>query len=191
MSNWWLAGERGCSYVVAERDQCAGPRSEADNSAVQCQDVAPRLRTFAASAVWWLLSIGMLVWPSGSSPRRLQLINTVILPPPHAFVAELRNQAQFLMPQVGAEAVGSHFIALRRHLGESAAGLDRAACWPSLCGNLGSLAFYSMFGKLTLPDGDLARADCLGRLDPVGHLRLRDRATGPQFSWCSSASFSP
>jgi NitT/TauT family transport system permease protein len=76
----------------------------------------------------------------------------VILPPPHSFVAELRNQAQFLMPQVGAEAVGSNFIAL-------------TAIWASLrrvliglvlafvCAvTLGSLAFYfNIVGKLTLP----------------------------------------
>lgn len=113
--------------------------------------VVPRLRKFAASAVWWLLSIGMLVaiWEVAAA---LQLINTVILPPPHSFVAELRNQAQFLMPQVGAEAVGSNFIAL-------------TAIWASLrriliglvlafvCAvTLGSLAFYfNIFGKLTLP----------------------------------------
>lgn len=111
----------------------------------------PRLRKFAASAVWWLLSIGMLVaiWEVAAA---LQLINTVILPTPHSFVAELRNQAQFLMPQVGAEAVGSNFIAL-------------TAIWASLrrvliglvlafvCAvTLGSLAFYfNIFGKLTLP----------------------------------------
>lgn len=113
--------------------------------------VVPRLRKFAASAVWWLLSIGMLVaiWEVAAA---LQFINTVILPPPHSFVAELRNQAQFLMPQVGAEAVGSNFIAL-------------TAIWASLrrvliglvlafvCAvTLGSLAFYfNIFGKLTLP----------------------------------------
>jgi NitT/TauT family transport system permease protein len=113
--------------------------------------VMPRLRKFTASAVWWLLSIGMLVaiWELAAA---LQLINTVILPPPHAFMAELRHQAQFLMPQVGAEVVGSNFIAL-------------TAIWASLrrvliglmlafvgAVTLGSLAFYfNIVGKLTLP----------------------------------------
>jgi NitT/TauT family transport system permease protein len=113
--------------------------------------VMPRLRKFTASVVWWLLSIGMLVaiWELAAA---LQLINTVILPPPHAFMAEIRHQAQFLMPQVGAEAVGSNFIAL-------------TAIWASLrrvliglvlafvgAVTLGSLAFYfNIVGKLTLP----------------------------------------
>ena len=132
---------------ISVRD--VGPRRMTLQSNVKT--VVPRLRTFAASAVWWLLSLGMLVviWELAAA---LQLINTVILPPPHAFVAELRNQAQFLMPQVGAEAVGSNFIAL-------------TAIWASLrrvliglvlafvCAvTLGSLAFYfNIFGKLTLP----------------------------------------
>ena len=132
---------------ISVRD--VGPRRIAVQSTVRT--LAPWLRTFAASAVWWLLSLGMLVaiWELTAA---LQLINTVILPPPHAFVAELRNQAQFLMPQVGAEALGSNFIAL-------------TAIWASLrrvliglvlafaCAvTLGSLAFYfHIFGKLTLP----------------------------------------
>ena len=148
--------------------------------------VAPRLRAFAASAVWWLLSLGMLaaIWELAAA---LQLINTVILPPPHAFVAELRNQAQFLMPQVGAEPVGSHFIAL-------------TAIWASLrrvliglvlafvCAvTLGSLAFYfNIFGKLTLPTvtllAPLPRSP--GSRWPSSPLGL---ATGPRFLWCSSA----
>jgi len=129
--------------------QHVGPGRTVLQSSVKM--VVPRLRKFSASAVWWLLSIGMLVaiWEVAAA---LQLINTVILPPPHSFVAELRNQAQFLMPQVGAEAVGSNFIAL-------------TAIWASLrrvliglvlafvCAvTLGSLAFYfNIFGKLTLP----------------------------------------
>jgi len=113
--------------------------------------VVPRLRKFAASAVWWLLSIGMLVaiWEVAAA---LQLINTVILPPPHLFVAELRNQAQFLMPQVGAEAVGSNFIALTAiwaSLRRVLIGLALAFVCAVI---LGSLAFYfNIFGKLTLP----------------------------------------
>jgi len=82
----------------------------------------------------------------------LQLINTVILPPPHLFVAELRNQAQFLMPQVGAEAVGSNFIALTAiwaSLRRVLIGLALAFVCAVI---LGSLAFYfNIFGKLTLP----------------------------------------
>jgi ABC-type nitrate/sulfonate/bicarbonate transport system permease component len=113
--------------------------------------VAPPLHKFIGSAVWWLLSIGILIamWELAAA---LQLINTVILPPPHTFLAEIRNQAQFLMPQVGAETVSGNFVAL-------------TAIWASLrrvliglvlafaCAlTLGSLAFYfNIFGKLTLP----------------------------------------
>jgi NitT/TauT family transport system permease protein len=101
--------------------------------------------------VWWLLSIGtvVVIWELAVA---LSLVNPIILPPPHMFLAEIRNQAQFLMPQVGTSAVGSNFIAL-------------TAIWASLyrvltglvlafiCAvTLGSLAFYfEIFGKLTLP----------------------------------------
>src|SRR5919108_228971 len=72
---------------------------------------AQRLRQFAASAVWWVLSVGAVValWECAAG---LDLINTVILPPPHVFIAELQNQAQFLMPQVGVQRIGLHFAAL-------------------------------------------------------------------------------
>jgi len=39
----------------------------------------------------------------------LGLINTIILPPPHKFVAEIQDQSQFLMPQPGVSAIPLHF----------------------------------------------------------------------------------
>ena len=79
-------------------------------------------------------------------------INTIILPPPHKFVAEIMDQSQFLMPQPGVSAIPLHFAvltaigaSLRRVLvglvlGSSAAVLT------------GSLAFYlRIFRKLTFP----------------------------------------
>jgi NitT/TauT family transport system permease protein len=112
---------------------------------------AGRLRQFAGNAVWWVLSVGLVVaiWEFAAA---LNLINTVILPPPHRFIAELQNQAQFLMPQVGVQRIGLHFAAL-------------AAIWASLRRVLiglalafvaalitGGLAFYlRIFRNLTFP----------------------------------------
>jgi NitT/TauT family transport system permease protein len=112
---------------------------------------APRLRRFAAEAVWWVLSVGIVVgiWEVTAA---LGLINTIILPPPHKFVAEIMDQSQFLMPQPGVSAIPLHFAvftaigaSLRRVLvglvlGSSAAVLT------------GSLAFYlRIFRNLTFP----------------------------------------
>jgi len=60
---------------------------------------APRLKQFAAAAVWWVLSIGIVVaiWEITAA---LGLINTIILPPPHEFVAEMS-------PSVTWDDVGS------------------------------------------------------------------------------------
>lgn len=112
---------------------------------------AHRLRQFAASAVWWVLSVGLVVsiWEVAAA---LNLINTAILPPPHLFIAEIQNQAQFLLPQVGARRIGANFVALtaivaslRRILG----GLVVAFVAALL---IGSLAFYlKIFHKLTFP----------------------------------------
>jgi NitT/TauT family transport system permease protein len=115
------------------------------------QAVVKGLRQFAASAVWWVLSVGLVValWELAAA---LDLINTVILPPPHSFIAEIQNQAQFLMPQVGVSQIGLHFAVL-------------TAIWASLRRVLiglvlaflaalltGSLAFYlKIFRNLTFP----------------------------------------
>ncbi len=88
--------------------------------------VPNRLSQMAVSVMWWVLSLGIVVaiWELAVV---LRLVNPVILPPPHLFLAEIRNQAQFLMPQVLALAFVSAVT-------------------------LGSLAFYfEIFGKLTLP----------------------------------------
>ena len=112
---------------------------------------AHRLRQFAASAVWWVLSVGLVVsiWEVAAA---LNLINTVILPPPHLFIAEIQNQAQFLLPQVGARRIGANFVALtaiiaslRRILGGPMVAFVAALL-------IGSLAFYlKIFHKLTFP----------------------------------------
>ena len=70
-----------------------------------------RLRAALAAGVWWILSIGLVVvaWEAAAA---FHLIDPVILPPPHEFIGEIRNQAQFLMPAVGVERTGANFVAL-------------------------------------------------------------------------------
>jgi len=101
--------------------------------------------------VWWVLSIGMVVaiWELTAA---LQLINTVILPPPHRFIAEIRNQAQFLMPQVGADSDGADFVAFTAIWASLQRVLIGLALAFVAAVVMGSLAFYfDIFGKLTLP----------------------------------------
>ncbi len=112
---------------------------------------ASQLRQFAASAVWWVLSVGLVVaiWEIAAA---LNLINTAILPPPHLFFAEIQNQAQFLLPQVGARRIGANFVALTAivaSLRRILAGLVVAFVAAIL---IGSLACYlKIFHKLTFP----------------------------------------
>lgn len=113
--------------------------------------VRRRLGQCAVGVGWWVLSLGIVVaiWELAVA---LQFVNPVILPPPHLFLAEIRNQAQFLMPQVGAKAVSGNFIVLTviwMSLQRVLLGLALAFMSAVI---LGSLAFYfEIFGKLTLP----------------------------------------
>lgn len=113
--------------------------------------VLKRLQLFAANAVWWVLSIGIVVavWEGAAA---LQLIDPLILPPPHLFIAEIQQQAQFLLPRIGVQRVGANFVALTAIM----ASLQRVliglllAFIASLL--IGSFAFYiDVFGKLMLP----------------------------------------
>jgi NitT/TauT family transport system permease protein len=115
------------------------------------QTALQRLRPFAANAMWWLLSIGTVaaIWELTAV---LQLIDPLILPPPHLFIAEIQHQAQFLLPRVGVQRIGANFVALTAIV----ASLQRVliglvlAFVASLL--IGSLAFYvKIFGKLSLP----------------------------------------
>jgi len=105
----------------------------------------------AVSVMWWVLSLGIVVaiWELAVV---LRLVNPVILPPPHLFLAEIRNQAQFLMPQVGATAVSGNFAALTAVWASLQRVLSGLALAFVSAVTLGSLAFYfEIFGKLTLP----------------------------------------
>jgi ABC-type nitrate/sulfonate/bicarbonate transport system permease component len=110
-----------------------------------------RVRQCAVGAMWWGLSLGIVVavWELAVA---FQLVNPVILPPPHMFLAEIRNQAQFLMPQVGATASGGNFVALTAIWASLQRVLSGLALAFVSAVTLGSLAFYfDIFGKLTLP----------------------------------------
>ncbi len=113
--------------------------------------VPNRLSQMAVSVMWWVLSLGIVVaiWELAVV---LRLVNPVILPPPHLFLAEIRNQAQFLMPQVGATAVSGKFAALTAVWASLQRVLSGLALAFVSAVTLGSLAFYfEIFGKLTLP----------------------------------------
>jgi NitT/TauT family transport system permease protein len=110
-----------------------------------------RLQLYAANAVWCVLSIGIVVavWEGAAA---LQLIDPLILPQPHLFIAEIQQQAQFLLPWIGVQRVGANFVALTAII----ASLQRVliglllAFIASLL--IGSFAFYiDVFGKLMLP----------------------------------------
>jgi len=110
-----------------------------------------RLRRFAAQAMWWVLSLGLVValWELVVA---LQLVDPIILPPPHLFIAEIQQQAQFLVPRVGVRRVGANFVALTAIV----ASLQRVVIGLALAFVsalvIGSLAFYiKLIGKLTLP----------------------------------------
>ena len=110
-----------------------------------------RLQLYAANTVWWVLSIGIVVtvWEGAAA---LQLIDSLIFSQPHLFIAEIQQQAQFLLPWIGVQRVGANFVALTAII----ASLQRVliglllAFIASLL--IGSFAFYiDVFGKLMLP----------------------------------------
>ena len=137
--------------ITPNHDRVAAVRTQRPISQRPPRTAANKLRRFAASAVWWVLSVGMVAafWEGLAA---LQLINTIILPPPHVFLGEIQHQAQFLLPQFGAQRVGANFVALtaivaslRRVLGGLALAFVIALC-------TGSLAFYlGVFRKLSFP----------------------------------------
>src|SRR5438034_10205300 len=109
------------------------------------------MRSLAGRAGWWVLSVGTMVglWELAAA---LDLINTVILPPPRVFIREIENQAQFLLPQIGVQRIGGNFVALTAIWASFlriVSGLALAFIAAVL---LGSLAFsLRVFHKLTYP----------------------------------------
>jgi NitT/TauT family transport system permease protein len=109
------------------------------------------LKKAVIGAAWWFLSIGLFaaIWEGLALAGK---VNTLILPPPHQFLAEIANQEQFLMPQVGVERTGANFVALtaivatlKRVLSGLFLGFTAAILFGSLA------AYFKIFGKLTLP----------------------------------------
>src|SRR2546425_269176 len=99
----------------------------------------------------WVSSVGIVIgiWEITAA---LGLINTIILPAPHKFVAEIRDQSQFLMPQPGVTAIPLHsavFTAIGASLRRVLIGLLLGSLAAVLTG---SLAFYlRLFRNLTFP----------------------------------------
>jgi NitT/TauT family transport system permease protein len=115
--------------------------------------VRPGARTAALlkSAGWWVLSVGIVtgLWELVAA---LGWINAIILPPPHEFIGEIRNQAQFLMPKVGVERTGANFVALTAIVASLERVLTGLALAFVVAVVTGGLAFYyDVFGKLSLP----------------------------------------
>ena len=113
----------------------------------------PGARTAALlkSAGWWVLSVGIVtgLWELVAA---LGWINAIILPPPHEFIGEIRNQAQFLMPKVGVERTGANFVALTAIVASLERVLTGLALAFVAAVVTGGLAFYyDVFGKLSLP----------------------------------------
>ena len=132
-----------------------------------------RIRGVLGAGVWWVLSIGLVVatWEAAAA---LHLIDPVILPPPHEFIGEIRNQTQFLMPAVGVERTGANFVALTA----IAASVQRVLIGLFLAfvaGVLtGSVAFsFAIDRKLTLPTVTL-----LAPIAPVAWIPLAIVAFG-------------
>lgn len=108
-------------------------------------------KTAAQSLMWWCLSLAIFIgiWELISA---LELVNPIILPPPHAFIAEIRNQDQFLAPRIGVARTGGNFVLLTAvvaTLKRVMAGLVLG--FIAAIGVGGLACYFDLFGKLTLP----------------------------------------
>lgn len=134
-----------------ETDPTSASSTETTSLLKQYQPTAKWLRRMAVGVGWWVLSIGLFVgiWELLTA---LGWVNTLILPPPHQFLAEIANQEQFLAPKVGVERTGANFVALtailatlKRVLSGLILGFIAALVFGCLA------AYFKIFGKLTLP----------------------------------------
>ncbi len=109
------------------------------------------LKKAATSVMWWCLSLALFIglWELVTA---LGWVNTLILPPPHEFIAEISNQEQFLSPRIGVARTGGNFVlltaivaTLKRVIAGTVLGFIAAI-------GVGGLAcYFDLFGKLTLP----------------------------------------
>ncbi|MEO1404268.1 MAG: ABC transporter permease [Cyanobacteria bacterium J06635_1] len=108
-------------------------------------------RSMATSALWWFLSLGIFigVWELLTA---LGWVNTLILPPPHEFIAEIGNQEQFLAPQIGVERTGGNFVLLTAIVATLKRVISGLVLGFIAALGVGGLAcYFDLFGKLTLP----------------------------------------
>jgi NitT/TauT family transport system permease protein len=111
----------------------------------------PDALQLGGNALWWCVSIGgvILLWEALAAAH---VINTIVLPPPHETLAEIRNQAQFVSPSVSSadpQARVPALSALAATLQRVFVGLVLAF---SVSLGVGALAFYfGIFNKLALP----------------------------------------
>lgn len=108
-------------------------------------------RRTAKSAMWWVISLGLFIgiWELVTV---LGWTNTLILPPPHEFFAEIGNQDQFLAPKIGVARTGGNFVlltAIVATLKRVLAGLVLG--FIAALGVGGCACYFDLFGKLTLP----------------------------------------
>ncbi|MDJ0708707.1 MAG: ABC transporter permease [Leptolyngbyaceae cyanobacterium MO_188.B28] len=108
-------------------------------------------RSLATSAMWWLLSLGIFIgiWELLTA---LGWVNTLILPPPHEFIAEISNQEQFLAPKIGVERTGGNFVLLTAIVATLKRVISGLTLGFIAAISVGGLAcYFDLFGKLTLP----------------------------------------
>jgi len=105
----------------------------------------------AQSMMWWVISLALFIgiWELITV---LGWTNTIILPPPHEFFAEIANQDQFLAPRIGVERTGGNFVLLTAIV----ATLKRVMIglvmgFVAALGVGGLACYFDLFGKLTLP----------------------------------------
>ena len=105
----------------------------------------------ATSAMWWFLSLAIFIgiWELLTA---LGWVNTLILPPPHQFIAEIGNQEQFLAPQIGVERTGGNFVLLTAIVATLKRVISGLILGFIAAITVGGLAcYFDLFGKLTLP----------------------------------------
>jgi NitT/TauT family transport system permease protein len=109
------------------------------------------VRSAAQSAMWWVISLSLFIgiWELVTI---LGWTNPIILPPPHEFLAEIKNQDQFLAPRIGVTRTGGNFVLLTA----IAATLKRVIVglflgFVAALGVGGLACYFDLFGKLTLP----------------------------------------
>lgn len=137
------------------RDPPAAPipslmTSSASRSTVRSRWAKSVVQSFK-SLMWWVLSLGLFIG-AWELITVLGWTNTLILPPPHEFLAEIGNQEQFLAPRIGVERTGGNFVLLTAIVATLKRIIIGLVLGFSGALGVGGLAcYFDLFGKLTLP----------------------------------------